>query len=371
MDVGIFATQALYDSNTKNTISGHIQVPIQTVNILSEVGHRVTMITTEASENYSLPSMARSPHDVETVPDSQGSWQDNSLDKFNLLRMVYGIGSILRQREFDKVHFFGAERVAYLASMLSPFATSTEIIATLTNYRYGNRIPESVEMFLLNYLDQIFCLTEYTAQLPPIGDIRVTRPGISRDLTTTPNPDIPFGKYVLFWRNADWKNGADICRGAYRRLARSYPDTDFIYATRPGAGMEREVEKDAEEIANIRLLVYPYEEGITITSLLNSAYAVVLPFRNLSINPQFAVLESMASKTPVITTNIESNQEIIRDGENGLLISPNIEELTTRLKWVLDNPSGISEIGQAAKNTVENEWTWGGYKETLLDHYGK
>lgn len=371
MQVGVFATQALYNINDSNTISGHIQVPIQTANILSGSGHNVTIITTEAPDNYSLPSLAKFPFSVETVPDSQGNWKDNSLNKIDLVKMVYGIGSVLQQRNFDKVHFFGAERVAYLASLLSRVTPNIDIVATLTNYRAENRIPDSVEEYLLSELDMIFCLTNYTARLSPLDDVEVSKPGISRELSPSSNPHIPFGKYVLFWRNADWKNGADICSSAYRRLAQSYPDIEFIYATRPGAGMERDVEKDAHEIPNIRLLVYPYDNEITISDLLSAAYAVVLPFRKLSINPQFAVLESMASKTPVITTDIESNREIIRDGENGLLISPNVEALTTRLKWILDNPGDISSIGTNAQRDVANEWNWKKYREILLEYYEK
>lgn len=44
-------------------------------------------------------------------------------------------------------------------------------------------------------------------------------------------------------------------------------------------------------------------------------------FRSLSINPQISILEALYTGLPVITTKIESNEELIKDGQTELLYS--------------------------------------------------
>lgn len=73
--------------------------------------------------------------------------------------------------------------------------------------------------------------------------------------------------------------------------------------------------------------------------LLTLATVVVLPFRKLSINPQLVVLETLASGTPLVTTSIELNREIIRHRKTGILVSLSVNEIATALRELLSKPS--------------------------------
>jgi glycosyltransferase involved in cell wall biosynthesis len=69
-----------------------------------------------------------------------------------------------------------------------------------------------------------------------------------------------------------------------------------------------------------------------------------------------AILQAMASGLPVISSNIQNNAELIDDGENGWLYTPNDEHhLTEIILNVLSNPENAMRVGKNARiKVVEN-----------------
>ncbi len=67
-----------------------------------------------------------------------------------------------------------------------------------------------------------------------------------------------------------------------------------------------------------------------------------------------ALREAMAASLPCIATSgVDSHDEIIDDGKNGILVSPGASwELHKALKDLLDNPSLRAKLGTAARNYV-------------------
>ncbi|QLG50238.1 glycosyltransferase family 4 protein [Natrinema halophilum] len=369
MKIGIFVTEALYDQRRKNTISGHVQVPIQTANILCQNGHNVTIITNEAPEGYGVPEFTDDDIDLSTVSSIHGHWKDDNIDKINSLKMISNLKNIINSGNFDKIHFFGSHRVAYLLSVLDLLGVDAESHMTFTIYPGRTKLPSMLEKQLLKRIDIVSSLTEYTAQQVPRNAIDIMQPGIIKNVRSATASRAPFDNFVLFWRNADWVNGGDICRTAYSALVEEYPEIDFVYATRPNVEFEQEIKKDAENHSNIHVLTYPYEEALTIEDLVVSATVVVLPFRRLSINPQFAVLESMAAGTPVITTPVESNVDIIQHKENGYLVPPSANDVTEAITWALNHTKQMMDIGEQAEQSINKRWNWDTYEESLMTHY--
>jgi glycosyltransferase involved in cell wall biosynthesis len=66
------------------------------------------------------------------------------------------------------------------------------------------------------------------------------------------------------------------------------------------------------------------------------------------------VLEAMASRTPVIGSNVSGIPEIVQDGATGFLVQPGDEkQLTDKLRWVLENPDKAREMGHHARAFAE------------------
>jgi glycosyltransferase involved in cell wall biosynthesis len=105
-------------------------------------------------------------------------------------------------------------------------------------------------------------------------------------------------------------------------------------------------------------------DDATILRLYRSALATVLPsvyrdcYGTTHIVPElmgFSLLESMACGTPAICTRVGGMPEYVRDGETGF-VCDTLEELSARLRHLAADPRRTDQIGQQARQVVEQEF---------------
>lgn len=381
MKVGIFVAEAKYSVNTFNTISGHVQVPLFSANILEKHGYDVTLITSKAPAGYQLPPSASKKLSVETVISASKKWPDQGTRLLRVPLLINELRKLILSSNFDIIHAFGDIGTAYLLGLLKATKISTTAFMTFHNFSIS-RFP-FVRLFttkLLKNIDALITLTNYTKmQMLQSGlgfvvdksKAIVMQPGIEKEFRVDRGklPSLNPKQCVLFWRNANRENGADVCAEVFKQLSREYPDASFIFAVRPGDEYDEELSRISQIYENIELLFYPYTDNIRIEDLLALATVVVLPFRKLSINPQLVVLETLASGTPLVTTPVESNREIIKHRETGILVSLSVNEIATALRELLSKPSFARKIGINAKYHIQKEWNWEKYGEKLIKLY--
>lgn len=90
--------------------------------------------------------------------------------------------------------------------------------------------------------------------------------------------------------------------------------------------------------------------------LYGAADIFVLP--SYHENCPLSVLEAMASGMAVIATDVGGVSEIIKNGENGLLIRNSSEELADAIIKLSNDEKLRIKLGTAARITVENFFTW-------------
>jgi glycosyltransferase involved in cell wall biosynthesis len=69
------------------------------------------------------------------------------------------------------------------------------------------------------------------------------------------------------------------------------------------------------------------------------------------------VLLAMSAAVPVIASNIGGLREVIRPGENGLLVENNEAAISSAIRTLLDHPEQARQIGAAARRTVIERFT--------------
>ena len=374
--IGIIVSEAKYPTNKLTTISAHVQVAVFTANILEKNNYDVTLITNKAPKEYRLPFIASKNLKVENILENiLKKWPKKGIYWLKVALFIHQLWRIMPQ--FDILHFFGTNKTALLVGLIKIIRISKTILfITLHNFKLPRYfLLRLLIRKILRKIDCIITLTSYTKlQLVQCGleenSIIVMRPGIQNRIVGKENATISkFKPFVLFWRNADWENGADICFGAFKQLNSKYPHINFVFAIRPGCYYDDELLKISRTHKNINVLFYPYPNNIRIVDLLTFAKIAVLPFRKLSINPQFAILETLATGTPLITSNIESNNEIVQNRKTSILIPPKIDEVVRAVKELLDNPYLAKDMSRVAKNTVQSEWNWKKYERRLINMY--
>jgi glycosyltransferase involved in cell wall biosynthesis len=72
-----------------------------------------------------------------------------------------------------------------------------------------------------------------------------------------------------------------------------------------------------------------------------------------------AVLEAMASGTPVVCSRLGGLPEVVRDNETGFLVTPgDVNELHDRIATVLGSPRLATRMGRAARELALERFTW-------------
>jgi len=109
--------------------------------------------------------------------------------------------------------------------------------------------------------------------------------------------------------------------------------------------------------------------GMVDTELLpdyiNASDIFVLPTLRKEGLP-LSILEAMACKIPVITTNIGGNPSVVKNGVNGILIPPgNINELEKNLILLLRDKNLSDQLAENGYHIAKQKFS----SEKMLDHY--
>jgi glycosyltransferase involved in cell wall biosynthesis len=137
--------------------------------------------------------------------------------------------------------------------------------------------------------------------------------------------------------------------------AAHYPDVDF---TLIGHHHSEFVERIADQLEaardHVRVLEpRPREEMI---GLYAEADVFVLP--TLREGFPMVVLEAMAARLPVVATPIGAIPDVVRDGQEGIIVPPaNAEALAAALGRLLDDPALRRRMGERGRRRVEDVYS--------------
>jgi glycosyltransferase involved in cell wall biosynthesis len=166
------------------------------------------------------------------------------------------------------------------------------------------------------------------------------------------------------------ENGADVALAAYDVLAKLHPDIQFEFAVRKHWNELKGVQEIVDTHSNVKLRRFPYTDGVTIAQLLLESICVVMPIRDISIDPQLVIVETLAAGVPVITTDHRSNPEIVTDGITGILVPlDDVQSTITGIEMLLCDRAKAIEMGVAARADIATRWNWDAYVSNMLAVY--
>jgi glycosyltransferase involved in cell wall biosynthesis len=151
------------------------------------------------------------------------------------------------------------------------------------------------------------------------------------------------------------------------RAARSLGSARFVIA---GTGPERaRLEADAAALGlGERVLFVGHRADVP--ALLAASDAFVLP--SLFEGTPLALLEAMAAGKPVIASAIPGTDEIVVDGESGLLVRPgDSADLAATLERIVADPELRARLGAAAQRRAEAEFSAASSTERVMAVYDK
>ncbi|MBN1590546.1 MAG: glycosyltransferase family 4 protein [Pirellulales bacterium] len=142
---------------------------------------------------------------------------------------------------------------------------------------------------------------------------------------------------------------------AWESILKHRPDARLWFV---GNGPERtslQQRIDARNLTGQVSLVGQFDE---VDTLLAAADLFVLPSSEEDLS--IALLEAMAAGLPVVACDTLSNREVVESGQQGLLVpSGDVEALATALSRVMDQPEWACQLGNEARNRIEQSFPLG------------
>ena len=113
-----------------------------------------------------------------------------------------------------------------------------------------------------------------------------------------------------------------------------------------------------------------YHDKKSLVSYYNNSDIYVLP--SFSESFSLTLVEAMSCGVTPVVSNIGGPSEIVEDYVNGILIRPgSVRDIAKAIVFLLDNPSIRKKMGNKARKTVEEKFSWklAAKKTSSIYHY--
>jgi len=147
--------------------------------------------------------------------------------------------------------------------------------------------------------------------------------------------------------------GIEILIEVFAKIVAVYPDAKLLII---GDGPHRKrLERFAEQMGTQNSVIFTGNiENPFVTLSVSDIYCHVVLDEAMPI----ALLEAMISGKPVVTANVGGIPEIVTSGQDGILVEPNVEDVTEALFSLIRDRDMRKSLGTNAKISVAARFSW-------------
>lgn len=186
-----------------------------------------------------------------------------------------------------------------------------------------------------------------------------------------PTPEYPDPPVVLLASRMLWDKGVEEFVNAAEILRRRGTEARFILVGDPDSGNPASVPEEQLRSWHKAGVVECWGRRSDMPEVLAQAHVVCLPSAYGEGVPK-VLLEAAASGRPIVTTDTPGCREVVRQGENGLLVpvrSP--VELADALQRLIENPELRQKMGARGREIAVNEFALGKVVSETINLYGE
>lgn len=176
------------------------------------------------------------------------------------------------------------------------------------------------------------------------------------------NPTSPVLLVQAFTANTLKVQGLKIVIQALKLLKSSYPNIALLVTREGSYSDELKAFAQAEGVRDHIIFTGDVQNPFVPISICD---VFIFPWLGKS-GVGLALLEGMACRKPVVVTDVGYGSEAITDGENGLLVAPDAEQVAEKIDLLLRDREYAERLGRCAQATVEERFTWEQAAERFL-----
>ncbi len=171
-----------------------------------------------------------------------------------------------------------------------------------------------------------------------------------------PHPEPPGNPVVMFAGRLIWEKGVADFVEAARIIKRTAPDVRFVVVGVPDEDSPQAVPRDSLRQWDEIGLIEWWGQRSDMAAVLSMASVVVLPTFYREGVPKI-LIEAAAAGRAIVATDTPGCRDIVRHGENGLLVSPrHAPSLANAVRSLIDNPGLRRTYGAAGRALAEREF---------------
>jgi glycosyltransferase involved in cell wall biosynthesis len=160
------------------------------------------------------------------------------------------------------------------------------------------------------------------------------------------------GPIILFLgQHYRYKGFLEVLKSA-AILWKTFPEVHYVFIGPPVGDSERHFVQESDGRIH-RLGVVDLQEK---TDALASTGVLCVPSMQESFGGVYT--EAWSFGKPVIGCPIPAVKEVIKDGEDGILVEQDAEEIAEKLSFLFSHPTIAEDLGQAGKAKVETRFSW-------------
>jgi phosphatidylinositol alpha-mannosyltransferase len=185
--------------------------------------------------------------------------------------------------------------------------------------------------------------------------VRVIPNGADVELFRDAEPArLPPGRRILFVNRLDRRKGFPVMVRAFGRLAKGRPDVLLVVA---GDGADRGAVRELPVDPRARVVMLgsvPHDELPHYHAASEVFCAPATGRESFGI----VLVEAMAAGLPVVASDIPGYREVVRDGVEGILVTPrNPDVLAAAVGRLLDDPGTAKRLGAAGRERA-HRFSW-------------
>ena len=228
---------------------------------------------------------------------------------------------------------------------------------TLTRFAYKKASLIACGEMVKKNLSEVYGLNNVTVihnAVKPFTDEIVIDEELKQDRAS--------GKYLIgnIGRLSEQK-GMEYFIKAIPSVIKQHPEAQFYII---GSGQDEEKLKEMSKGLPVKFLGYRTD----IQILMSQLDLIVLSslWEGLPLTP----IEAFSVGKTIVATGVDGTLEIVRDGENGLLVEPRDEAgLAKKICWFIEHPEDQKLMEQKAKETFEDEFSFDILAQSYTDYY--
>jgi phosphatidyl-myo-inositol alpha-mannosyltransferase len=185
--------------------------------------------------------------------------------------------------------------------------------------------------------------------------------------SATPAADLPAGRRILWVGRLDRQKGFGVALRALASILEREPNALLVVA---GDGEDRRLVGQAAPDVRRRVAML----GAVPHDRLPSLHAAAEVFASPATGQEsfgYVLVEAMAAGLPVVATDIPGYREVVRDGEEGLLVPPaDPAALAAAVSRVLSDADLAGRLGEAGRRRAAR-YDWGVVAGRIEDLYAR